>query len=147
MEIKKEFSAGGIVLENGKVLLIMMRNLAGKKVWTFPKGHIEEGESRQEAALREVLEETGIRCEITGEKEFYTAAYSFIRNDFPVEKKVFWYLMKPVKKTGKILTPEEIFGLGWSDYAAAQKKLEYQSDLGILELIRNLLTHKPKNCN
>lgn len=136
MEIKKEFSAGGIVIENGRVLLIMMRNLSGKEVWTFPKGHIEEGENRQDAALREVLEETGVRCRMKGSVEFYTAFYSFMRNDFPVEKKVFWYLMEPVEKTGNILTPDEILALDWTDYAGAKDKLEYKSDLEILELIK-----------
>ena len=49
---KKEHSAGGIILEDGRVLLILMRNLEGKKVWTFPKGHLEAGETAEAAALR-----------------------------------------------------------------------------------------------
>ena len=51
---KKEHSAGGVILEDGRVLLIQMRNLKGEKVWTFPKGHIEPGETAEAAALREV---------------------------------------------------------------------------------------------
>lgn len=137
--MKKEFSAGGIVIENGRILLIMMRNLSGKEVWTFPKGHIEEGENRQDAALREVLEETGVKCRLEDDGEFYTADYSFMRNDFPVEKKVFWYRMEPVEKTGNILTPDEIISLDWADYAVAKRKLEYKSDLEILELIKTRL--------
>ena len=41
------------------VLLIARRNAAGKPQWTLPKGGIEDGESEEEAALREVREETG----------------------------------------------------------------------------------------
>jgi 8-oxo-dGTP pyrophosphatase MutT (NUDIX family) len=41
------------------VLLIARRNAAGKPQWTLPKGGIEEGESDEQAALREVREETG----------------------------------------------------------------------------------------
>ncbi len=56
----KQFSAGGIVIKrsNGtKVLLIKDR--FGK--WTWPKGHIEKGETSEDAALREITEETGLR--------------------------------------------------------------------------------------
>ena len=41
----QEHSAGGIIFEDGRVLLILMRNLKGGQVWTFPKGHIEPGET------------------------------------------------------------------------------------------------------
>jgi len=61
-ETKKEFSAGGVIIEDGKTLLIRMRNLKGELVWTFPKGHVEAGETPELAALREVTEETGCRC-------------------------------------------------------------------------------------
>ena len=41
----KEHSAGGVVLEDGNVLLIQVQNLKCDKVWTFPKGHLEAGET------------------------------------------------------------------------------------------------------
>ena len=47
-----EHSAGGVIIEDGLVLLILMRNLKGATVWTFPKGHLEAGETPQAAALR-----------------------------------------------------------------------------------------------
>ena len=57
-------SAGGVVCDDrgdGRrwVLLIARRNAAGKPQWTLPKGGIEAGETDQQAALREVREETG----------------------------------------------------------------------------------------
>lgn len=57
-------SAGGVVCDDrpdGRrwVLLIARRNAAGKPQWTLPKGGIEEGETDEQAALREVREETG----------------------------------------------------------------------------------------
>ena len=85
-ETQKEFSAGGVVTENGRALLIRMRTLAGRLVWTFPKGHVEPGETPEAAALREVLEETGCACRITG--ELMTARYSFTRAGRPVDKQV-----------------------------------------------------------
>jgi ADP-ribose pyrophosphatase YjhB (NUDIX family) len=76
-----EHSAGGVILEDGRVLLIQMRNLEGKEVWTFPKGHLEAGETPRQAAIREVAEETGFDCEITG--ELYKAEYAFVRKGRP----------------------------------------------------------------
>jgi 8-oxo-dGTP pyrophosphatase MutT (NUDIX family) len=64
-------SAGGVVVEDrpeGRrwVLLIARRNAAGEPQWTLPKGRIEPGETREEAALREVREETGYTTHIHG---------------------------------------------------------------------------------
>lgn len=58
-----EFSSGGIVLKDYQVLLIENTRMSNpaEKWWGFPKGHLEAGESSQEAAIREVEEETGIK--------------------------------------------------------------------------------------
>ena len=122
----REFSAGGVVLREGKVLLVEVENLKGEIVWTFPKGHLEEGESALEAALREVEEETGWKCRRTGKLPDVT--YWFTRNGHPVFKKVSWFTMEPVKKTGK---PDavEIRRTKWVALADAEKQLKYPSDL------------------
>jgi 8-oxo-dGTP diphosphatase len=52
-------SAGGIVVRDGRVLVV---HRPGYDDWSFPKGKLEEGESWEAAALREVEEETGLRC-------------------------------------------------------------------------------------
>ncbi len=56
--MKKAVSAGGVIILNGKMLLVKFPD--GKGV-TFPKGHIEKGETYEQAALREVTEETGFK--------------------------------------------------------------------------------------
>jgi len=138
MDNLKEFSAGGLIVEDGKLLIVFMHNLSGKNVWTFPKGHIEKGETNHTAALREVFEETGIKCEIIDNREFYISEYSFHKNGHNVDKKVYWYLMKPVEKTGKILTPQEILNTLWVNYDQAIEKLEYKSDKEILKKLKYL---------
>lgn len=50
--IVSEFSCGGVILDGRKVLLVQVKNMKGKKIWTFPKGHIEPGETPRQAALR-----------------------------------------------------------------------------------------------
>ncbi len=136
-ETKKEFSAGGVIIEDGKTLLIRMRNLKGELVWTFPKGHVEAGETPELAALREVTEETGCRCRITG--ELMTARYNFTRGSCPVDKEVRWFLMERSDKDCAPTTPEEICGLEWCDAARAAQRLQYPSDRELFELIKNRL--------
>ncbi len=124
-----EFSSGGIVQENGNLLMVKVQNIEGTQIWTFPKGHIEKGEKLEEAALREVEEETGYQCEIV--KPFERAQYWFKRDDILTKKTVSWYLMKPIKKTGTF-DPEEILETKWVPFEEAVKLARYKSDRKIL---------------
>src|SRR5436190_13570321 len=95
-----EFSAGGLVVdERGHVLLIRARDLRNRPVWTLPKGTLISGETSADAALREVREETGWRCELVRELEAVT--YWFQRDGDRVRKPVRWYLMRPLAKVGE----------------------------------------------
>ena len=125
-----EYSAGGVVFQEGKVLLIQVQNLKGEKIWTFPKGHIEKGERAREAALREVEEETGYRCQIL--KPLNTARYRFYRQKEMVNKRVEWFLMKVGWKTSDH-DATEILSTRWVSLRNAPKLLRYPSDLKLLE--------------
>ena len=63
----------------------------------LPKGHIEKGESPSVAALREVEEETGIKCEIS-DPELPSTWHCYQLNGVWVMKQTFWYAMKPVEE-------------------------------------------------
>lgn len=135
-ETRKEHSAGGVILEDGKVLLIQMRNLQGEAVWTFPKGHLDPGETAEQAALREVLEETGWACEIIS--RLHTAHYSFSRGGLPVDKDVKWFLVKRTGGDGIPRTPDEVLQMKWATLAEAGNTLSYPSDLKMLDLLKKL---------
>jgi ADP-ribose pyrophosphatase YjhB (NUDIX family) len=124
-----ERSSGGLVIRAGRVLMVKVRNLSGRVVWTFPKGHIEEGESVRRAALREVEEETGWHCRITG--PFGLARYRFRRDGQPVKKTVRWFLMTPVRKTGR-RDPEEIMKCRWASRKGLERRVEYPSDKALM---------------
>ncbi len=96
---EREASAGGVVVRDGvdgyEVVLISVERYAGKR-WQLPKGHVEEGENLEEAAIREVLEETGIAAEIV--IPLSTIDYSFFTyrdsEQIRIHKFVRFYLMR-----------------------------------------------------
>ena len=126
-----EFSAGGVVLDDrGQVLLIRARDLRNRPVWTLPKGTLDPGETTEQAALREVCEETGYRCEVVRELEAVT--YWFQRSGRRIKKTVRWYLMHPLEKVGD--HDHEVDEVEWTDRAEALRRLRYDSDRHLLGL-------------
>jgi bis(5'-nucleosidyl)-tetraphosphatase len=132
-KVRFEFSSGGVVRDGEKLLLVKVENLEGKLAWTFPKGHIEKGEKAPEAALREVEEETGYRCEIV--KPFDKVQYWFKKDEQLIKKNVVWFLMKPLEKTGEP-DPEEIMETRWVSMDEAKELVRYKSDKQILAKLK-----------
>jgi len=124
-----QFSAGGLVVdERGQILLIRARDLRNQPVWTLPKGALNPGESSADAAIREVREETGWRCEVV--RELTAVTYWFQRNGQRIRKSVRWYLMRPLEKVGD--HDHEVDEVLWADPADARARLRYESDLKLL---------------
>ncbi len=128
-----EFSAGGVVQDGTNLLMVKVQNLEGKQIWTFPKGHIEKGEKAEEAALREVQEETGYRCEIV--KPFQRVQYFFRRDGGLTKKTVVWFLMTALEKTGTH-DADEILETEWVSMDDAQKRATYKSDKQLLARLK-----------
>lgn len=128
---KKDFSAGGIVWDarKKKLLAVYVQNLAGRRVWTFPKGHPEKGETDRAAALREVREETGWTCEIV--KKFMDVRYAYTHKGFFIKKTVRWFLMTPLRKTNHF-DEDEIIRCRWMSPRGAGQKMIYPSDRALL---------------
>lgn len=123
-----EFSAGGVVLREGEVLVIQARSLKGDAIWTFPKGRLNPSEKSPDAAVREVEEETGYRCRI--EFELPRSEYWFRREGGRVKKTVRWFRMAVVEKTG---SPDaEVEQAAWLPVHEAMARLTYPSDRALL---------------
>ncbi len=94
MPVERAVSAGGVVLRKGTAgpeVVIVGRDSDG--VWGLPKGTPDEGESLEQAALREVGEETGLQVEILG--KVGVVEYWFSHGGVRYHKWVHHYLMRP----------------------------------------------------
>jgi len=135
VSVVREHSAGGVLVENGKVLLIRTQNLKGEEVWTFPKGLVEPGERPERTALREVFEETGYEAEILA--PLGSVTYWFVRDGERVKKTVDWFLMRPLRQVKG--ADWEVLGVEWVPFKEAEQRLRYKSDRELLARVREAL--------
>ncbi len=127
-----QYSAGGLVVDQrGEILLIRARDLRERPVWTLPKGTLAPGESTEDAALREVREETGWRCEVV--RDLREVTYWFQRDGQRVRKTVRWFLMRPLEKVGE--HDHEVDEVAWASRAEALDRLRYDSDRRLVEAL------------
>jgi 8-oxo-dGTP pyrophosphatase MutT (NUDIX family) len=104
-------ASGGVVEdENEKVLMIFRRGY-----WDLPKGKIENGENKRQAAIREVMEETGVK-KITLLEKITTTRHCYrLRNKTRILKKTYWYAMKAPNQKLVPQTGEDIEKAIWTD--------------------------------
>lgn len=124
-----EKSCGGIIFyktkQNTKILLVKNNN---GRYWSFPKGHIEEGETEQETAIREIKEETGLDVTIVKNFREISEYCPFGK----IRKRVVFFLARAFTDNVKI-QEEEIDSYIWVDLQQARKLYTYDNDLRIIE--------------
>lgn len=145
----REKSAGVVVFrkENGRIFYLFLQHQSARTKkkkgshWDFPKGHVEEGETEEQAAKRETLEETGIDDIeiIDGFKEvikyYFKARYNVLKD----EKKSGPYIFKTVvfflaeTKTSEVKISFEHIGYVWLEYEKAIKRATYKNAKEILK--------------
>src|SRR5438132_3667572 len=123
---RSEYSAGGAVISvrNGAPYVAMIAT-RGRTRWGLPKGAVAAGETSEQAALREVLEETGLQARIV--KPLDTIEYFFRAGDTLIRKRVDFYLMMYV--TGE-LTPQlsEVDDVEWVPLSEAIQRASFDSE-------------------
>jgi ADP-ribose pyrophosphatase YjhB (NUDIX family) len=131
----EEISAGGLVRsrDGRQALLIGRHDKRGRTLWSLPKGHIETDETPEEAAIREVREETGIEAVIV--RHLGTIDFWFMADGKRIHKTVHHYLMDEV---GGVLTAQtaEVDEVEWFDVDRVVTVLAYSDER---KLIRNTM--------
>jgi 8-oxo-dGTP diphosphatase len=115
-------AAGGLVRRDGRVAVAHRPRYDD---WSFPKGKLDPGETWEQAALREVEEEIGLRCTLGA--ELPSVAYDVEKG----HKVVRYWLMEP--ESGEFTPNEEVDEVRWLSPAEAEKLLTYGHDR---ELVR-----------
>lgn len=124
-----ETSCGAIVCRKvkGEPRFLVIKNNRSAH-WSFPKGHIEPGETWEETAKREVLEETGLHIKIL--PGFREESNYMIQNR--IDKKVIIFAAT-TKDTRTIIQESEIEDYSWLPFDGADKYLRFDNDCRILE--------------
>ena len=126
----REFSSGGLVIRNmrGRPHLAVVRVRA--EILALPKGHPEKGESSQEAALREVREETGV--EATPVEKLGDIRYWYARDGDRVLKVVSFFLLR--YRSGRLEDHDhEVEEALWIPLDDAPERLAYKSEKEIAQ--------------
>ncbi len=126
-----EVSAGGLVIDFSGTKGLLIGRLDQKDearerlLWSLPKGHIESGETPEEAAIREVAEETGIQSEIL--RELGVIDFWFMAGGKRIHKTVHHYLFKEV---GGTLAPQvtEVDEVRWFPLNEIVERLAYPDE-------------------
>jgi 8-oxo-dGTP diphosphatase len=139
MQSRQEYSAGGIVYkkEDNRVSVALIYREFHTD-WTLPKGHIEPNETPQQAAIREVREETGLEATIVqliGETD-----YSFRAQDnIIVHKRVSYFLMEYVRDH-ETYEKDEVDEIRWVPIDEATKLLTFVKDRELVLKCKAILT-------
>lgn len=144
LPVSNETSAGGIAVkvEDGVayVACIARRNRAGRLEWCLPKGHIERGETPEQAAAREVAEETGISADII--QPLGVIDYWFTGDDRRIHKVVHHFLLEATG--GEITTendPDQEAELAeWVPMTELVDRLAFPNERKMAQLAAELLT-------
>lgn len=128
-------AAGGIIVDESsgsrRVLLVHRPRYDD---WSFPKGKLDPGETIEEAALREVREETGLKCRLI--RKLTEARYNYrTRHTGRLKPKVVHYFLME-RLTSRIKVPGDEVDLAlWVELDEASQKLTYEQDRELLDLL------------
>jgi ADP-ribose pyrophosphatase YjhB (NUDIX family) len=138
-----EVSAGGLVIDTTGTMGLLIgrydhKDASGKRVlWSLPKGHIEEGETPEQAAIREVAEETGITSSIT--KSLGVIDFWFMAGGKRIHKTVHHFMFTEVG--GTLLAQEsEVDEVSWFPLSEIVERLAYPDEKKLIAKSAELTT-------
>jgi len=131
---QRQYSAGGLVVRGDQILLIATHS--GR--WQLPKGHLEPGESAEQAALRETQEETGVRGRVVA--PLPGVEYSFLQDGQRIEKRVDYFLLEYESGDAAAGDPREVVGADWFPWEEGLHRLSFESERRVAGAARELVT-------
>ena len=126
MKLEHQRSAGGLVIRGGEVLLIALQE--GRR-WQLPKGHLEPGESAEQAAMREVREETGVRGRPLA--ALPSIDYWFVERGRRIHKTVEYFLLEFAGGSADEFDPKEVSGARWFPWEEAIARLSFDNEKSV----------------
>lgn len=135
-ETEIQRSAGGVVLHRGQLLLIEARR-TGR--WQLPKGHLEPGESAQEAAVREVREETGAAVEVVAPAGSVDYHFRDQQGRW-IDKHVDFYLCAFSRQVTDRCDPREVRRACWHRWERALELLAFENERALVRASLDRLT-------
>ena len=136
---KEETSAGGVVYRifGGATLYLLIRD--SYKNWGFPKGHVEAGEQADDAALREVSEETGL-ADLALRGLIETIDWHFRFRGRLIHKVCHFYLMETAEASTSPQRTEGITACRWLQFNEAEELISYANARDVLRKARTLVS-------
>lgn len=141
--MKFQYSAGGVVYrrkakseKRKEEILILLSQHSQHHGWGFPKGLIAEKETKEQTALREVKEETGVDGKII--RALNPITYWYVMEEEKVRKTVYYFIMEYVG--GDIAKHDhEMENVEWLPKEKVEERLTYKSDKTVWKEARNLI--------
>jgi bis(5'-nucleosidyl)-tetraphosphatase len=135
---RRETSAGGVVfrLVGGEPRFLLICDAHGN--WGFPKGHVERGEEPQAAAVREVVEETGL-ASLTLVEPLEPIEWVFRWDGTLIRKRCHYFLMSTDVERTAPQAEEGITACEWATASVAMKRIKYKNARAVLRRATDLV--------
>jgi bis(5'-nucleosidyl)-tetraphosphatase len=129
----REIISAGVVIyrvKNNLIEYLLLHHIVGH--WDFAKGKMEAGETKEQAALRELHEEAGLKTEL--EPGFVDSiSYSFVDRSGERTKKTVYFFLGRVDENEQVVLSSEHKNFMWLPYDTAYSKMTFNSGRKVLQ--------------
>lgn len=135
-----EHSAGAVIFKKEKkeIKYLLLHYKYKSEYWGFPKGNIENDETEEQTAQREIREETNLEVDLIPDfKE--KVSWFYKKEDQTIYKETVFFLAQ-AKSDGQVKISDEHLGYAWHTYQNAYKKLKFKNSQEILKKAHQFLT-------
>lgn len=137
--MKQEKSCGAIVyfLDSHEPQFLLIQHKKGQH-WSFPKGHVENNETEEETARREIKEETGL---VVSLNTHFRQIINFSPQAGVMKEVVYFLAEAPTKQV--LCQDEEVIQYAWLSYESALQQVTYEDDYQLLQAAYSFMQTPP----